>query len=56
MSLTNVLSANFGYDSRNSFNIDFNLENGHIAKFVIENTGLRYLYFDGSDWKTIWSK
>lgn len=56
MSLTNVLSVNFGYDSRNSFNIDFNLENGNIAKFVIENTGIRYLYFNGNDWVVVWSK
>lgn len=54
--LTNVNSINFGYDNNNAFTIDFNLDGGRVAKLVIENTGLRYLYSDGSTWTTIWSK
>lgn len=54
--LTNVSSINFGYDNNNAFTIDFNLDGGRVAKLVIENTGLRYLYSDGSTWTTIWSK
>lgn len=56
IALTNIASVNFGYDNQNAFNIDFNLPKGHIAKIVFENTGIRYLYFDGSDWNTIWTK
>ena len=56
IALTNIASVNFGYDNQNAFNIDFNLPKGHIAKIVFENTGIRYLYFDGSDWNTIWAK
>lgn len=55
-SLTNVDSINFSYDNQNAFAIDFNLANGHVAKLVIENTGLRYIYSDGTNWDTIWSK
>lgn len=55
-SLANVESVSFGYDNKNAFTIDFNLSGGRVAKLVIENTGMRYLYSDGSTWTTIWSK
>lgn len=55
-SLANVDSVSFGYDNKNAFTIDFNLPDGRVAKLVIENTGIRYLYSDGTTWTTIWSK
>lgn len=56
ISLTNISSVNFGYDNMNAFNIDFNLPNGNISKLVVENDKLRYLFFDGKNWNTIWTK
>lgn len=56
ISLANISSVSFGYDNMNAFNIDFNLSNGNISKLVIENDKLKYLFFDGEKWNTIWTK
>lgn len=56
ISLTNITSVNFGYDNANAFYIVFNLPNSNIAKLSIDNDRLRYLFYDGNNWNTIWIK
>lgn len=52
----NLKAVEAGYDGDSAFFLDWKISNGHTARLIIRNTGIFYVYHNGTDWTTIWSK